>query len=151
MDKGVKKSTVDIGHAARAAEGVAAWNKAWASAWARAGSAASDAESAGYGALRSSRKAWAEVLRAARDSRPPLPSDVAVSGQWIPAWDSAWVAAWSSALLAAKAKIADRPDDAKATPKKWDTAGRAERAALGSAAGSAAWDEIYRLEIQKVV
>ena len=142
----------DIWHAARSSEGRTAWAKAWNTAWDGACRSAIRAESLAVG--RSiSRKEWASIIVAARDSVPPAASDARWNNQWNGAWKAAWAAAWTAAIVAARAVLEDRVEKDTSPPRvrPWDPASRALRAAAGRDAGCAAWNETYRAEIKKVI
>ncbi|MBI3442088.1 MAG: hypothetical protein HY052_09870 [Proteobacteria bacterium] len=138
----------DMGHAARAAEGRAAWTARWNEAWEAADKAAGSEESLADRAA--GRRAWAGVMIAARDAGPPPASDAKENEQWASAWAAAWTAAWEAAIPAAKVVLEDRGGNGSTHPPRPGVAAdRAARAAAGRNAGCVAWNDMYRAEIKK--
>jgi len=137
----VKKK--EICHAALSAEGRTAWAAAWDAAWDSANRA-----SVSYRTRNPAegRKAWASAIKAAINTAPPATSNAT----WDSAWDSAWKAAWKEAIEAAPVRLEERQmEDTLPSPESWDAESRTMRHAIGRSAGCAAWNAMYRVEVNK--
>lgn len=143
------RAPMNVGHAARAANGRTKWIAVWKAAWVEADQAAAAAEKRALGPAEC-RHQWSLKFSAAKDFPPPLPDNVEWYDQFIPAWNAAWAAAWTAALDAAKISLSERDKTGLSGVKKWNKAERQERAAAGLTAGCTAWNEKYRAEIQKL-